>query len=170
MNAEVKEKIRSLVQGRIDANQTTKARGYVSTTPNGTKVDRIGMSVYLDPEKGDAQIEKISKVLTQLSEEGKAGNPDPILVKASGMDWVVVSCQLSTEENNYSHQPKVILADLLVGSNAVVSAEERDKSVRLLQEMRESNKSLRSQFGAPNNSSLEKVKEVTEDEFNDLLS
>ena len=146
MSPETKETIRSLVQSRIDALHTTKARGYISTTANGTDVARIGMSVYLDADKGDAQIEQISGVLAQLSVEGKAGHPDPIIVEAGGISWVVVSSQLSTLENNFSNQPKIILADLLVSSNAEVTEEERDNSVRLELEKRESNKNLKSQY------------------------
>ena len=165
MNPETKEIVRSLVQSRIDALHTTKARSYVSTTANGTPVQRIGMSVYLDAEKGDAQVEKISEALAQLSVEGKAGHPDPILVKASGIDWVVVSSQTSTMENNYSKQPKIILADLLIGSNAEVTEEERDKSVRLALEMRESSKNLKSQI----DSVKPKVPVASKEEFDALL-
>lgn len=174
MNPETKEKVRSLVQSRIDAFHTTKARGYTSTTANGTNVARIGMSVYLDPTvvneetgeiKGDTQVETISGILAQLSVEGKAGHPDPIIVKASGLDWVVVSSQLSTEENNFSNQPKIILADLLIGSNAEVTEQERDKSVRLALEMRESNKNLKSQ-----NIETKKAPVMSDKAFDALLS
>lgn len=162
---EKKEAIRSLVQGRIDGLHTTKARNYTSTTANGTDVQRIGMSVYLDTDKGDKQVEQISAILAELSVEGKAGHPDPIIVKASGIDWVVVSSQLSDMENNFSNQPKIILADLLIGSNAEVTEDERDNSVRLALEMRESSKNLKSQF--PNQKQV--VSTTSDREFEELL-
>lgn len=177
MNKEQKAKIQSLVQSRIDGFHTTKARPYTSTTPNGVAVSRIGLSVYLEDGKGDKQVELISKTLEELSAEGKAGNPDPIIVKVDGTEFVVVGAQKSnykTEDGkeNYSKRPKVILADLLIGSNAEVSQDERAKSIRLLQEMRESNKSLKSQFsGVRSQTELKKaVEAVTEEEFDEFLS
>lgn len=147
MDKALKEKIRALVQKRINEFHTTAARGYTSTTQNGTVVQRIGMNVYLSPEiineetgekLGDKQVTMIASALKTLSNEGKAGNPDPIIVDVDGTDFVVVSTQMSTEETNFSGLPKVILADQMRSSNAEVTQEERAKSIRLQQEMRES--------------------------------
>lgn len=162
MNAEVKAKIISLVQGRIDGFHTTKARGYVSETPNGNQVNRIGMSVYLEK---DEQVTAIGKVLAQLSEEGKAGHPDPIIVNVDGTDFVVVGCQFSNDDKNFSQRPKVILADHLIGSNAEVSQEERAKSIRLQQEIRETNKNLKSEV----NKVRKQLQAVTEEDFDSML-
>ena len=177
MDQAIKDRVQSMIQSRIDSFHTTKARGYTSTTPNGIDIQRIGMSVYLpseliDPAKpelgteGDKQVAGIAKVLAQLSVEGKAGHPSPILVNVDGTDFVVVGSQISDEENNYSKRPKVIIADHLLGSNAEVSQDEISKSIRLQQEMRESSKNLKSQHAEVK----KQLQSVSEEEFDELLS
>ena len=171
MNAELKSKIKSLIQSRIDEFHTTKARSYVSTTDNGTSVPRIGISVYLEK---DTQVDTISNALAELSKEGKAGHPDPIIVNIDGTQFVVVGAQRSdyeTEVNgkvvkNYSERPKVMLADYMVSSNAEVSQADRAKSIRMQQEIRESNKNLKSQL-AP---ARKELLAVSDKEFDDLLT
>lgn len=174
MDFKIKEQIRTLVQERINQFHTTEARAYASKTPNGTLVQRIGMSVYLSGEisdqatgekLGDKQVTAITKALKVLSEEGKAGHPDPIIVDVDGTKFVVVSGQLSTEETNFSGLPKVILADHMVSSNAEVDQTTRMKSIEKLQAQRESNKFLKAEV----NALKPKLQTVTEEEFNDLL-
>lgn len=177
MDQTIKSKFQALVQKQINNLHITKPRSYKSTTPNGVVVDRIGLTVYLE---NDNQVDGLSKILKVLSEEGNAGNPDPIVVDVFGTNFIVAGAQRSDyvadieqkdgsikHVENYSKRPKAILADQVIGSNAeVTSSEEVTKNIRMLQEMRESNKSLRSQF-----SGLRKqVAEVSADEFDKYLN
>ena len=172
MDQELKNKIKALIQTRVNEKHVTKARSYNSTTDSGVSVPRIGISVYLEK---DTQVDTISKVLTMLSEEGKAGHPDPIIVNIYGTEFVVTGAQRSdfetTNENgklikNYSERPKVTLSDYMVSSNAEVTEEEVVKSIRLLQEMRESNKSLKQDLGKVR----KQLETVTDKEFDDFLT
>ena len=142
MNPETISKIVTLTQNRVNEFHTTKPWSYTSTTPQGVDISRIGIGVYLESDK---QIEAISNALHTLSEETKAGaKANPMLIDVDGTSFVIVSAQLSTAENNLSKRPKLILADHMLGSNAEVDQDTRSKSLRLLQEIRESNKILKS--------------------------
>jgi len=137
------ETIQKFVQSRIDQFHTTKPWLYTSRTPQGVDVSRIGIGVYLE---NDSQAMAIDKALKSLSEEAKANNKaNPILVDIDGTTFVVVASKLSTDETNLSRRPKLILADHILSSNAEVDQETRKSSLKLLQEMRESNKNLKSQ-------------------------
>jgi hypothetical protein len=154
MNTEIKNKIQALVQKQINAFHVTKARGYISTTDNGTEIQRIGTSVYLD---NDEQVDAIAKVLAQLSVEGKAGNANPIVVDVFGTNFVVTGAQRSDYEEmvidkktgkerlvkNYSLRPKVILGDQMIGSNAEATQDDVVKSIVRLQSQREMSKTLK---------------------------
>jgi len=162
MNPETIQKITTLVQNRIDAFHTTKPWSYTSTTPQGVDVSRIGIGVYLDNDK---QIELISNALHTLSEETKAGaKANPILVDVDGTAFVVVAGKLSTDDANLSKRPKLILADHMLGSNAEVDADTRRSSLRLLQEMRESNKNLKSEVAKK-----KELVSVSDKDFDDVL-
>lgn len=171
MDQELKARIKALVQKRIAEKHVTKARGYVSTTDNGVAVSRIGISVYLE---SDNQVDAISKVLAQLSKEGKEGHPDPIIVDVFGTPFVVTGAQRSDYEEtvngklikNYSERPKVTLSDYMVGGNAEVSEEEVVKSIRFQQELRESQKNLKKDLAPVRKELLA----VSDKEFDDLLS
>lgn len=162
MDQSIKAKVQAFVQKRIDEFHTTKPWDYVSTTPNGVDVTRIGIGVYAE---SDEQITGIDNVLQALSKEGKAGNPDPIIVKVDNHEFVVVAAKLSSDEKNLSKRPKIILADRMLGSNAEVDAVTRKNSLELLLQMRESNKALKSSIPA-------KAKELTtvsDAEFDKML-
>lgn len=162
MNPEQIQKITNLVQTRINEFHTTKPWAYNSTTPQGVDVSRIGIGVYLDNDK---QIELISNALHTLSEETKAGaKANPILVDVDGTAFVVVAGQLSSDEKNLSKRPKLVLADHMLGSNAEVDADTRKSSLRLLQEMRESNKNLKSEINRK-----KELVSVTDKDFDDVL-
>lgn len=162
MNPETIQKITALVQSRIDQFHTTKPWSYTSTTPQGVDVSRIGIGVYLDNDK---QIELISNALHTLSEETKAGaKANPILVNVDGTAFVVVAGKLSTDDANLSKRPKLILADHMLGSNAEVDADTRRSSLRLLQEMRESNKNLKSEVAKK-----KELVSVSDKDFDDVL-
>lgn len=162
MNPETIQKITTLVQSRIDQFHTTKPWSYTSTTPQGVDVSRIGIGVYLDNDK---QIELISNALHTLSEETKAGaKANPILVDVDGTAFVVVAGKLSTDDANLSKRPKLILADHMLGSNAEVDADTRRSSLRLLQEMRESNKNLKSEVAKK-----KELVSVSDKDFDDVL-
>lgn len=162
MNPETIQKITALVQSRIDQFHTTKPWSYTSTTPQGVDVSRIGIGVYLDNDK---QIELISNALHTLSEETKAGaKANPILVDVDGTAFVVVAGKLSTDDANLSKRPKLILADHMLGSNAEVDADTRRSSLRLLQEMRESNKNLKSEVAKK-----KELVSVSDKDFDDVL-
>ncbi len=163
MEQELKGKIINLVQTRIDEDHTSAPRSYTSETPNGITVQRIGLSVYVGSDKS---IETIADALQTLSDEGKAGHPDPMLVNVDGDKFVIVGSQFSSDENNYSDKPKVILADHMPGSNAEVTKPERQRKMRLLQEMRESSKNLK----ATQTTVKKELQEVSEEEFDDLIS
>lgn len=171
MEQELKARIQSLIQKRINEKHVTKAREYNSTTDNGVVVPRIGISVYVE---SDNQVDTISKVLAQLSAEGKAGHPDPIIVDVFGTKFVVTGAQRSDYETtiegkvvkNYSERPKVTLSDYMVSGNAEVSEEEVVKSIRFLQEKRESQKSLKKDLAPVRKELLA----VSDKEFDDLLS
>jgi len=163
MNSETIQKIQTLVQSRIDQFHTTKPWSYTSTTPQGVDVSRIGIGVYLE---NDNQIEAISKALKTLSEETKAGaKANPILVDVDGTAFVVVAGKLSTDESNLSKRSKLILADHMLGSNAEVDADTRRSSLRLLQEMRESNKNLKSEVAK----AKQELASISDDNFDDAL-
>jgi len=162
MNPESIQKIQTLVQSRIDAFHTTKPWSYTSTTPQGVDVSRIGIGVYLE---NDNQIVAIDKALKTLSEETKAGaKANPILVDVDGTAFVVVAGKLSTDESNLSKRSKLILADHMLGSNAEVDADTRRSSLRLLQEMRESNKNLKSEVAKK-----KELISVSDADFDDAL-
>lgn len=162
MNPETIQKITTLIQSRIDQFHTTKPWSYTSTTPQGVDVSRIGIGVYLDNDK---QIELISNALHTLSEETKAGaKANPILVDVDGTAFVVVAGKLSTDDANLSKRPKLILADHMLGSNAEVDADTRRSSLRLLQEMRESNKNLKSEVAKK-----KELVSVSDKDFDDVL-
>lgn len=162
MNPETIQKITALVQSRIDQFHTTKPWSYTSTTPQGVDVSRIGIGVYLDNDK---QIGLISNALHTLSEETKAGaKANPILVDVDGTAFVVVAGKLSTDDANLSKRPKLILADHMLGSNAEVDADTRRSSLRLLQEMRESNKNLKSEVAKK-----KELVSVSDKDFDDVL-
>lgn len=162
MNPETIQKITNLVQSRINEFHTTKPWSYTSTTPQGVDVSRIGIGVYLDNDK---QIELISNALHTLSEETKAGaKASPILVDVDGTAFVVVAGKLSTDDANLSKRSKLILADHMLGSNAEVDADTRRSSLRLLQEMRESNKNLKSEV-----SKKKELVSVSDKDFDDVL-
>ena len=163
--AEVTNKVVAFIQARINAFHTTKPWTYVSTTPNGVDVTRIGIGVYAD---NDAQIENIDKVLTQLAEEGKAGKPNPMIVNVDGTEFVIVAAKLSTDPKNLSKRPKILLADHMLGSNAEVDADTRKNSLSLLLQMRESNKSLKSQPAIVK--AQKELASISADEFDALLS
>ena len=163
MDQELKGKIITLVQNRINECHTSAPRSYTSKTPNGVVVQRIGLSVYVGSDKS---IETIATALQTLSEEGIAGHPDPMLVDVDGDKFVIVGSQFASDENNYSDKPKVILADHMPGSNAEVTKEERQKKMRLLQEIRESSKNLKSTETAIK----KELVEVSEEEFDELIS
>lgn len=162
MNPETIQKITTLIQSRIDQFHTTKPWSYTSTTPQGVDVSRIGIGVYLDNDK---QIELISNALHTLSEETKAGaKANPILVDVDGTAFVVVAGKSSTDDANLSKRPKLILADHMLGSNAEVDADTRRSSLRLLQEMRESNKNLKSEVAKK-----KELVSVSDKDFDDVL-
>ncbi len=163
MDQELKGKIINLVQKRIDEEHTSAPRSYESKTPNGTVVSRIGLSVYVGSDKS---IESISDALTTLSEEGTAGHPDPMLVDVDGDKFVIVGSQFSSDENNFSDKPKVILADHMPGSNAEVTKADRQKKMRLLQEIREGSKNLK----ATHTAVKKELQEVSEEEFDELIA
>lgn len=164
MNPETIQKIVNLIQTRINQFHTTKPWSYTSTTPQGVDVSRIGIGVYLDNDK---QIELISNALHTLSEETKAGaKASPMLVDVDGTAFVIVAGKLSTDESNLSKRPKIILADHMLGSNAEVDAETRRSSLRLLQEMRESNKNLKSEVTKVTKKALVSISDA---DFDDAL-
>jgi hypothetical protein len=134
-------KVKALIQSAIDTEQATMPWPYVSTTPQGNKVDRIGIGVYVD---NDDKIDKINNVLDSLREfRESTGQSQPILVEVDGSEFVVTGGKRSDDPSNLSKRSKVLLSDHLIGNNATVAKEDRAKKLQLLFEMRESNKNLK---------------------------
>ena len=148
MNLEqMKAKVQELIQNKINAEQTTLPWTYVSTTPQGNKVDRISIGVYVE---SDDQIDKINACLDGLREfRESTGQVSPILVDIDEQEFVVTGGKRSDDPSNLSKRSKVLMSDHLIGNNAVVSKDDRKRKLQLLMEIRESNKNLKSSNPVP---------------------